>query len=46
MKTVEYFPPFFVAAMEDILEVYRRPYNENFAVVCMDENPLQLLSDA
>jgi len=32
--------------MEDVLEVYRRPYDENFPVVCMDEKPLQLLADA
>ncbi|NLT15760.1 MAG: hypothetical protein GXY05_15655, partial [Clostridiales bacterium] len=36
----------FVAAMEDVLEVYSRPYNERFPVVCMDEKPLQLLADA
>lgn len=36
----------FVAAMEDVLEVYSSPYNENFPVVCMDEKPLQLLADA
>jgi len=32
--------------MEDVLEVYRRPYDDNFPVVCMDEKPLQLLADA
>lgn len=32
--------------MEDVLEVYSRPYDENFPVVCMDEKPLQLLADA
>lgn len=32
--------------MEDVLEVYSRPYNERFPVVCMDEKPLQLLADA
>ena len=32
--------------MEDVLEVYRRPYDEKFPVVCMDEKPLQLLADA
>ena len=32
--------------MEDVLEVYRRPYDKNFPVVCMDEKPLQLLADA
>jgi hypothetical protein len=32
--------------MEDILEVYCRPYNVDYPVVCMDEKPLQLLADA
>jgi hypothetical protein len=31
--------------MEDVLEVYARPYNENSPVVCMDEKPYQLLRD-
>jgi hypothetical protein len=33
----------FVAAMEDILEVYTRPYDPNLPVVCMDEKPYQKL---
>ena len=36
----------FAACMEDVLEVYSRPYDERFPVVCMDEKPLQLLADA
>lgn len=32
--------------MEDVLEVYSRPYDDNYPVVCMDEKPLQLLADA
>lgn len=36
----------FLAAMEDVLEVYSIPYNKIFPVVCMDEKPLQLLADA
>ena len=28
--------------MEDVLEVYHRPYDANFPVVCMDEQPVQL----
>ena len=28
--------------MEQVLEVYKRPYNEDFPVVCMDESPEQL----
>jgi hypothetical protein len=35
----------FVAAMEDVLEVYSRPYNPDRPVVCMDEKPYQLPSD-
>ncbi len=29
----------FVAAMEQVLDVYRRPYDEQYPVVCMDEMP-------
>jgi len=32
--------------MEDILDVYCRPYNADYPVVCMDEKPMQLLADA
>ena len=32
--------------MEDILDVYETPYDGNRPVVCMDEKPYQLLSDA
>jgi hypothetical protein len=35
----------FVAAMEKVLEVYRRPYNAKFPVVCMDETPRQLIRE-
>jgi hypothetical protein len=35
----------FVAAMEDVLEVYARPYNLDKPVICMDEKPYQLLGD-
>jgi hypothetical protein len=33
----------FVAHMEQVLDVYKRPYNEDFPVVCMDESPEQLI---
>ena len=36
----------FVACMEDVLDVYERPYNPMRPVVCMDEKPYQLLGDA
>ena len=32
--------------MEDVLDVYERPYDEKHPVVCMDEKPYQLLGDA
>lgn len=32
--------------MEDVLEVYERPYNEKRPLLCMDEMPKQLLVDA
>jgi len=35
----------FVSHMEDVLEVYSRPYNEKQSVVCMDEKPFQLLDE-
>lgn len=31
--------------MEDVLEVYSRPYDETKPVICMDEKPVQLLAD-
>ena len=31
--------------MEDILDVYELPYDENRPVVCMDEKPYQLLGE-
>lgn len=35
----------FVACMEDILDLYAMPYNESRPVVCMDEQPVQLLKE-
>ncbi|MCH3917124.1 MAG: IS630 family transposase [Spirochaetia bacterium] len=34
----------FVAAMEDVLDLYAQPYDSRRPVVCMDEKPLQLLA--
>lgn len=31
--------------MEDVLEVYARPYNSDIPVVCMDEQPYQFLDE-
>jgi hypothetical protein len=33
----------FVACMENVLETYAQPYDPRFPVVCMDEQPVQLL---
>ena len=31
--------------MENVLDVYKRPYSAKFPVVCMDESPKQLISE-
>lgn len=31
--------------MEDVLEIYHLPYDPNVPVICMDEKPIQLISD-
>ena len=35
----------FVANMENLLDVYKRPYDEKHPVVCMDESPKQLIGE-
>jgi hypothetical protein len=35
----------FVAAMEDVLDVYERPYDPKRPVVCMDEQQRQLIGE-
>ncbi len=35
----------FVANMEEVLRIYERPYKASVPVVCMDEQPVQLLKD-
>jgi DDE superfamily endonuclease len=35
----------FAAAMEEVLELYARPYDARYPVVCMDEQPIQLLKE-
>lgn len=35
----------FVANMENVLDVYKRPYSKDFPVVCMDESPKQLIAE-
>lgn len=32
--------------MEDVLDVYERPYDPEYPVICMDEKPYQLLGQA
>lgn len=32
--------------MEDILDLYERPYDVRFPVVCMDEQPVQLIGES
>jgi len=32
----------FAACMEEVLDTYEEPYNKDFPVVCMDEQPIQL----
>jgi hypothetical protein len=31
--------------MEHVLDVYKRPYDKDFPVVCMDESPKQLIEE-
>lgn len=35
----------FVAGMEEVLDVYARPYDPRHPVLCMDEQPVQLLRE-
>lgn len=34
-----------MANMESVLDVYKRPYDADFPVVCMDESPKQLIEE-
>ena len=36
----------FVANIERVLDVYKRPYDKDYPVVCMDESPKQLIEEA
>src|SRR4030042_1122512 len=31
--------------MEDVLEIYKRPYNSGIPIICMDEQPTQLIKE-
>jgi len=35
----------FVWRMEDVINIYHRPYNPSLPVICMDEKPIQLLDE-
>jgi hypothetical protein len=35
----------FVSHMEDVLDIYHLPYNPNYPVICMDEQPIQLVKE-
>jgi len=35
----------FTAAMEEVIDVYKEPYNPEYPVVCMDEQPFQLVKE-
>jgi hypothetical protein len=35
----------YIAKMEDVLEIYERPYNPDEPVVCLDEKPITLHAD-
>lgn len=35
----------FTAGMEDVLEVYEKPYDPDCPVLCMDEQPVQLIKE-
>ena len=35
----------YIAKMEDVLDVYSRPYDPEYPVVCIDEKPVALMSD-
>ncbi len=36
----------FVAAMEAVLDTYEKPYDSDHPVLCMDEQPVQLIQEA
>ena len=35
----------FVARMEDVLDIYKRPFDPSFPVICMDESTEQLIGE-
>jgi hypothetical protein len=35
----------FVACMEKVLDIYKKPYDPDNPVICMDESPKQLIGE-
>lgn len=35
----------YIARMEDVLDVYERPYDQAFPVICLDEKPVPLIAN-
>lgn len=35
----------FVAQMEQVLDIYKMPYDKDFPVICMDESPKQMIKE-
>ena len=35
----------FAASMEEVLETYEKPFDPSCPVLCMDEQPVQLIKD-
>lgn len=35
----------YIARMEDVLDVYEKPYNQDFPVICLDEKPVPLMAN-
>lgn len=38
--------PEFVCQMEQVLDVYQRPYDAQYPVICLDESPKQLIAES
>lgn len=36
----------YIRKMEDVLDVYERPYDKKYPVICIDEKPVPLIGDA
>jgi hypothetical protein len=36
----------YIERMEDVLDVYEKPYNKDYPVVCVDEKPVALIGDS